>query len=111
MLDSRTFGGSRAAEVLVERLKSYDSKMTGRVGRFWVSYTQTMNELKKLNSRTSISLAKLILHNSIIKAETFPEDIKTYLRNIINARYKIFLSEMNGLTPYKKRVDNPNKKG
>lgn len=110
MLDPRTFGGSRAAEVLVERLKAHDSKMINKIGRFWVGYTQTINELKKVDSRISIGLAKLVYHNATIKAGTFPDDIKTYLENIISARHKIFLNEMDALTPYKKRADNPNKR-
>jgi hypothetical protein len=109
MLDPRTFGGSRAAEVLVERLKAHDSKMINKVGHIWVSYSQTFNEIKKLDSRISIGLAKLVYHNAIGKADTFPDDIKTYFKNIISARYRVFLIERDAHKPYKHRADYPAK--
>ena len=110
MLDPRTFGGSRAAEVLVEILKTHDFKTIRKIGRFWSYYTETLSELTKLNSKVAIRISGVVYHKAITDTDVFSSDIKTFLRNIVSTKYKIFLNEMDGLTPYKKRVDNPNKK-
>jgi len=117
MLDNNTFGNSRGAKVLTDKLKSHLPKMTKHIGDTLSNYGRELNQLKKLDSRIAIKLSRFLFHqlidniNNNQNPNKYPEDIKTYLCNVIHTINKEFLVKMDSQKPYKKRPDNPNKKG
>ena len=109
MLDKNTFGNSKASEILVEILSHYDRKVINKVASQLTDYSRKLNQLKKIDSRSALYFARLIYFDFYEQASRFESEICKFLRNVLNMRYKKFIKEMDGLTPYKERLDYPAK--
>ncbi len=109
MLDIGTFGKSKAAEILADKLSALGPKYTAKVGALLSRYNFILGELTKIDSKVALGLLTAIHQNTIDRCETYPDTIKTYLKNVVSAKYKITFKELDGSKPYKNRKDYPAK--
>lgn len=107
-MDLRTFGDSPASIKLVELLhESNDTnikKISRNISRSLTSYNLILNELKKIDTRVSIGLAKRIYHEYTKKIDGYPLPFKTYVHNVISYYYKRWLDERKATIPNKLRI-------
>jgi hypothetical protein len=99
MLEARTFGGTPAAIKLAEIINEKNLPHY-KVGRFLSSFNLTLSEIGKIDTRVSINIAKMVYIQFCSKTEDFPDEIKTFVRNLISTKFKIWLKEQNSKVPY-----------
>jgi len=92
-MDSHTYGNTKAAEILVEMLDR-DPDYKHKVGKYWCDYSRTISQLLTANSMTNdvrIHLTDLFYYHTMdtLDATTLPEDIRTYLKNVMSQKRKL----------------------
>jgi hypothetical protein len=88
-LDPNTFGGSRAAEVLVEKLtKINDPRLTKKVGAF-LHYTNTgFAKLAAVDDDEWFARLIVVFREAQLAKVNFHDDVNTYVRNLVTAASK-----------------------
>lgn len=105
-MNKNTFGGSKAAEILYSNLIELGNpKITAKIGKFTSEFNLTLKELKKIDSRIALGLARTAYNYYLVRADNLPESINTFYKNVISAKFGNWLEEMDSLTPYKFRDD------
>ena len=104
MLDKGTFGGTPAAHKLVEILNDNPNLPSGKVNVLFSGFNKTLNELILINdSRVRFYLSNMVFLETRNRISHYPDEIKTYMGNIITAKYRVWLKTQNSQTPYKFR--------
>lgn len=101
-MKNNSFGNSSAALILGEILIN-DKKNRAKVSMMLSSFSRTLHELNKIDSRIALGIAKNTLGMYNERCEDFPNEIKTFLRNVISARYKKWFMDLNGSKTYNNR--------
>lgn len=89
LLQSNTYGDTKAAVILSERLNVLNkSSLTTKVGRLLSFFNLMLNQLKKLDNKIVIRISKLVYNDAIANANDLPKEVSSYVKNVLNARYK-----------------------
>ena len=91
-MEAHTYGGSKAAEILVELLEinPIDARY---VGRYWADFSRTMNEIENaegMEYKTKIHLSELFYKDTVdfLNRNNLQINVRTYLKNIMVTRCK-----------------------
>ena len=102
MIDLGTFGKTPAAIRLAELINE-DNINYSKLGLMLSSFSRTLKELKKIDSRIALSLAKsLYVYNKNKSLTKYHQKINTYIVNVLKSIYNKFLEDMKHNIPYKK---------
>ena len=107
-MDKNTFGGTKAAEILVDRLSHQEVKVASKIAKLLTTFSTSLNELKKINSKVALYFAGFAYKASLQSCENLPLGVRTYTTNVVKTKYKTFLTEMDGRKAYLRRKDHPN---
>jgi hypothetical protein len=93
MLDLKTFGGSRAAEILAERLNRIgDPKLTRRVSAF-LHYTNTgYTKLSDIDDDEWFQRFVFGFRQQQLALIDFHDEINSYIRNLVTSASKDWIS-------------------
>lgn len=101
-MENKSFGTSPAALVLSEMLIE-DKKNAAKVSMLLNSFSRTLHELTKIDSRIALGIAKNTLEIFDKKSQHFPVEYNSFIRNVIRGRYKNWFLEQNGIQSYNNR--------
>tara|TARA_R110000824_G_scaffold12226_7_gene53630 strand:- start:50171 stop:50788 length:618 start_codon:yes stop_codon:yes gene_type:complete len=95
-LDPNTYGGSEAAEILVDLLKkSGDRNQVRKVGNYWVKYCTRTNDLfySKMPDKTKKHFLNLLFHDTkgSLEDSGIESSLRSYLLNIMSKQRKLLL--------------------
>lgn len=100
-LDKNTYGGSKAAEVLVDLIGDNKS-LKKKVGRMWAEYAFTMNEIlgapMKNKCRRRLIFAYYRDVEKTLDQTELPTKIKSHLKNIMTRHKRLVLNKVNKQT-------------
>ena len=106
-LQRNTFGDSKAAMVLAERLSVLDKRsLTAKVGRLLSFFNLTLKQLPKLDNKIFIQVSKLVYDDVILKADDLPKEVSSYVKNILSAKYKAWCVKNNIQLKTENRITN-----
>ena len=92
MIEAHTLGGTKACEVLVDKLnQANDRKVSKSVCSFLARYNEVICETGKVNIRLKNMFLDLYFEERKIALSNklWPEEIKSYVLNIIITRHKM----------------------
>jgi hypothetical protein len=98
MFHKNTFGDTKASEVLAELLSMSPSKLSTSVSRFTHQAFQLFNDV---SANVNLSLRKKVLawaysdRQQALSLRIWPQTIKSHVSNILTARYRCHVREMN----------------
>ena len=104
MLDPGTFSGTEAGKILAGIL-SNEPKLSKKITRMLSAYGRVHNELSKIDSRIAIGFENSYYKNLILYSDQYPSGIKTFLKNVIIAKHRKWMVQMDGHNAYKRRAD------
>lgn len=97
MLDSRTFGSSKAAISLVEILnKNNNPKEVTKVSRKLIEFNKSLRDLTNSKSVIKPHLGNLLLKEVIEGVNgsfNISEEAKSFVVNVIKTAYRVWLTE------------------
>ena len=97
------FGNSEAAFVLLGLLKS-DKKLSRKVTYYVTRHNHRLNCLLEISdTEVSIGLARILWEGAKIDCLRFPENMRSFVLNVVSAGYKKFLRNLNAQKPKNKR--------
>lgn len=103
MLDSGTFGNSPAAITLVDIINEKNIPHA-KIGKTLSGFNLMLNELSKLDTKISVGLAHIIYIDYKSKMNEFPSEVRTFIENLITAKFRIWMKENRGQKPKKHRT-------
>jgi hypothetical protein len=92
-MESHTYGGSKAAEVLVDILDNKYPHLKRKVGAYWSDYSFTMNQLDRdcdLNHCVKENLCSLFYQDMMktVGESGMPSEVISFLRNVMSKRWR-----------------------
>ncbi len=102
MLENFTFGNSPAAVTLVKIINDNNISPI-KIGKLLANFNHTLKELSKIDTKVSISLVTVFYHQKMEVINTYPIIVKSYLKNVVTTKYRMWLDTQKAAKPYKTR--------
>jgi len=91
-IHKNTFGGSKAAEVLVDMLNKEDPRLSKKVCRLFTIYSQTMGAIDTIEDRKAHGQLMNVWYDhcekQVLNDKNIPVKLQSYLVNIEKTLYK-----------------------
>jgi hypothetical protein len=96
-----TFGRSPAAE-MIEKLVVNNPPARRKISRLLSRYTRQLLEVTRVHDPGTVKLVMELLYKHNLRnvdAMKIDADVKNYIKNLVVARYRVFLHQYNILLP------------
>lgn len=95
MLDIGTYGNSPAATILVEKINKNNIEFK-QLGKILASHNTLLNDIGKTNSKFKLTFAILVHNKALNSSEDLPNEVKTYVINLLKAKFRAWKRENYG---------------
>jgi hypothetical protein len=103
-LDKGHFGNSPAAVTLSNIINDNQLGYHSKISRMLTNYNRILNELKKTHTEVSVGLVQMVYKNYSESADKLPDDVRTFVHNLLTAKYRIWMVENGGHITKKRRI-------